>query len=181
VYTGLTLTWGYDNFGNRLSQTASGTYAGLVPQPAPVTFTTGNDNRVDQWSYDAAGEVQSDQVNLYSYDAEGRQIGVLNPMTGLTGYVYDAEGRRVEKVVVEGYNTPNPVTVSQEYLLGLNGEQVTVLGGTPAVWQWSNVYGNGKVLATYDSAGTHFTLGDWLGTKRELVSVTAPELTARKF
>ncbi|HEX4022122.1 MAG TPA: hypothetical protein VHX63_13330 [Acidobacteriaceae bacterium] len=35
------------------------------------------------------------------------------------------------------------------------------------------MYGNGKVLATYDSVGTYFILTDWLGTKRELVSVTA--------
>ena len=66
------------------------------------------------------------------YDAEGRQPGILDPTTeALTGYVYDAEGRRVEKVLVNGWNTPNPQSVIQdEYLLGLNDEQVTVLNGS---------------------------------------------------
>jgi len=45
-------------------------------------------------------------VDQYEYDAEGRQTGVLNSSTGLTGYVYDAEGRRIEKVQVEGWNPP---------------------------------------------------------------------------
>lgn len=29
-------------------------------------------------------------------------------------------------------------------------------------------------MATYDSAGTHFALTDWLGTKRVELSVTGP-------
>lgn len=83
-----------------------------------------------------------------------------------TGYVYDAEGRRVEKVLVNGWNTPNPQSVEEdEYLLGLNDEQVSVLG-LNSVWERSNVYAGGKQLATYNSMGTHYTLTDWLGTKR---------------
>jgi len=79
-------------------------------------------------AYDAAGDVINDGTNMYEYDAEGRQTGVLNMQTGLTGYVYDAEGRRIEKVQVQGWNTPNPQSVIEdEYLLGLGNEQVTVL------------------------------------------------------
>ncbi len=66
----------------------------------------------------------------------------------LNEYVYDAEGRRIEKVLVENWNRPNPQSVIQdEYLLGLNNEQVTVLDGNGA-WQWSNVYAGGKQSAT---------------------------------
>ena len=99
---------------------------------------------------------------------------MLDPTTGvLTGYIYDAEGQRVEKVLVNGWNTPTPTTtVENEYLLGPNGEQVTVLG-VNAAWQWTNVYAGARQLATYDSAGTHFTLTDWLGTKRMQLGVTA--------
>ena len=93
TYMGLTLTETYDAYGNRKSQVPSGSYSGSVPQPNPVTFSS-NNNRVDQWGYDAAGEVVNDTLNMYEYDAEGRQTGVLNSVTGLTGYVYDAEGRR---------------------------------------------------------------------------------------
>jgi RHS repeat-associated protein len=171
TYAGLTLTEAYDAFGNRKSQTASGTYGGTVPQPTPVTFS-GNNNRVDQWTYDPAGEVINDGTNMYEYGAEGHQTGTLNSLTGLTGYVYDAEGRRVEKIVVNGFAGPNPTTtVENEYLLGLNGEQVSVLDGS-GNWKWTNVYAGGKQLATYDSAGTHFALTDWLGTKRVELNVT---------
>ncbi len=138
-----------------------------------LTFN-GNNNRADQWGYDAAGDVTYDTANMYEYDAEGRQTGVLDPTTGvLTGYIYDAEGQRVEKVLVNGWNTPTPTTtVENEYLLGPNGEQVTVLG-VNAAWQWTNVYAGARQLATYDSAGTHFTVTDWLGTKRMQLGVTA--------
>ena len=107
----------------RLGQTASGNYHGPLSQPAGVTYKA-NNNRVDQWAYDAAGNVLSDGVNRYEYDAEGRQTGVLNAMSGLTGYVYDAEGRRAMKVLVNNFGTPQATTtVENEYLLGLSGEQ----------------------------------------------------------
>jgi hypothetical protein len=62
--------------------------------------------------------------------------------------------------------------VTNEYLLGLNGEQVTVLDGS-GNWQWTNVYANGKVSATYDATGTHFPFADWLGSKRMELTVTS--------
>jgi hypothetical protein len=53
-----------------------------------------------------------------------------------------------------------------EYLLGLNGEQVSVLGAT-GNWLWTNVYAGGQQLATYDNTGTHFTLTDgWAANGR---------------
>jgi len=40
------------------------------------------------------------------------------------------------------------------------------VSGTSVNWDHSNVYASGKLLATYDSAGVHFQLSDWLGSKR---------------
>jgi hypothetical protein len=95
-----------------------------------VTYK-GNNNRVDQWVYDAAGNVLNDTNSGYEYDAEGRQTGTYNQLSGLTGYIYDAEGRRAMKVLVSGFGTPQATTtVENEYLLGLEGEQVSVLGAT---------------------------------------------------
>lgn len=105
----------------------AGSYTGLHNLINPGV----NNNQVDQWGYDAAGDVQNDLVNMYECDAEGRQTGVVNQATGLTGYVYDAEGRRVEKVLVRGWNTPNPTTtIENEYLPGLGGEQFAVRSRT---------------------------------------------------
>ena len=62
--------------------------------------------------------------------------------------------------------------MEKEYLLGPSGEQISVLDGSGS-WLWTNVYAGARQLATYDSAGTHFTVTDWLGTKRMQLGVTA--------
>ncbi len=99
-------------------------------------------------------------VNVFVHDQQRR--------------IDDAEGRRVEKVLVSGFGTPQATTtVEDEYLLGLDGEQVAVLGAA-GNWLWTNVYAGGNALATYDNTGTHFTLADWLGTKRMELNVTGP-------
>ena len=177
--------WTYDAYGNQTMEAISSTACNNSPTPTTWAHYNTN-NRItgtglmpNGLGYDAAGDVTNDGVNMYEYDAEGRQTGVLSLTTmELTGYVYDAEGRRIEKVLVNGWNTPNPQSVIQdEYLLGLNNEQVSVLDGS-GNWQWTNVYAGGKPLATYDSAGTHFTLTDWLGTKRMQLSEQISGTTA---
>src|SRR5580658_1153322 len=85
---GMTLNWAYDIYGNRWSQTATGT-GGSATQPQ-LSFT-GNNNRIDGYSYDADGNLLSDGVNAYTYDAENR----ITSVNGETGYVYDAAGNRV--------------------------------------------------------------------------------------
>jgi RHS repeat-associated protein len=46
-----------------------------------------------------------------------------------------------------------------------SGEQLSELDGSGTFLR-SHVYANGRLLATFTSAGTEFALGDWLGTKR---------------
>ena len=58
--------------------------------------------------------------------------------------------------------------VNTSWTLGPGGEQIgewAVPGGT-ATWTHSNVFGAGKLLATYNTTGTYYDLTDWLGTKR---------------
>jgi RHS repeat-associated protein len=56
-------------------------------------------------------------------------------------------------------------------VLGLGGEQVSELNGSGG-WKHSNVFAGGRLLASYEgpagtaSAGYHFHLTDWLGSKR---------------
>jgi len=156
---GLTLDWTYDRYGNRWAQNATGTGNASAVQPQ-LTFY-GNTNRIDGWSYSASGNLANDQIHSYPYDAENR-IATLN---GEPEYIYDAEGRRVAKTNSSGVAT----TI---YVLGLGGEQVSELNGSGA-WVHSNVFaGGGRLLASYegpagtDTAGYHYHLTDWLGTKR---------------
>jgi hypothetical protein len=47
-------------------------------------------------SYDADGNMTSDGINQYAYDAEDRLCAVQSTQ-GIVGYLYDAMGNRVFK------------------------------------------------------------------------------------
>jgi RHS repeat-associated protein len=103
-------------------------------------------------------------------------------MTTMTGYLYDADGTRVAKGRITAWSCDpavNGFQTTNDYILGLGGEQLTEMGvGTassvnPAsdsnsalTWQHTNVYAAGALIATYDNDGLHFYLNDPLGTRR---------------
>ncbi len=155
---GFVLVWTYNRYRNRWSQTASGSGNATAVQPS-LTFSD-NNNHIDGFSYDAAGNLLNDGRNSYTYDAEGRLV----TLNGNPTYAYDAEGYRVAKLGSGG-------SVLTSYLLSLGGEQVTELN-VAGQWVHSNVFVGGRLLATYEephgitAAGYHFHLTDWLGTKR---------------
>jgi RHS repeat-associated protein len=174
VDAGLNLSWTYDRYGNRWAQNATGSGTASAVQPQLTFYGSGGvvTNRIDGWSYDAAGNLLNDQINTYTYDAENR-IATLN---GSPAYIYDAEGRRVAKTNASG-------AVTAVYILNLNGEQVSELSGSGA-WVHSNVFAGKKMIATYAGpAGTvaqgyYYHLTDWLGTKRMQTNASGnnPEL-----
>jgi RHS repeat-associated protein len=131
--------------------------------------------------YDASGDVTYDGINTYLYDAEGRICAVSSTVygtTSMTGYIYDADGTRVAKGSIQNMNTCDPSSVANggngfqtisDYVLGPSGEQVTEMGmdsNNTLAWQHTNVYGAGKLMATYDNNGLHFYMDDPLGTRR---------------
>jgi RHS repeat-associated protein len=193
-YAGLQTGWSYDSFGNRTAQSFSGSVT--APMPTSTTAAYSANNQVSSASlmlgaplpYDAAGDVTQDNQNAYLYDAEGRVCAAENLYTGaITGYVYDAEGTRVAKgsLTWTGSGTANwstacsgqtgqnnwSFTVTNSYVLGPSGEQLTEVNTTSGTMRWAhtNIYAAGSLIATYD-AGTnsplHFNLSDWLGTRR---------------
>jgi RHS repeat-associated protein len=99
-------------------------------------------------------------------------------MTVMTGYLYDASGTRVAKGNISVWScdpTVNGFTTTNDYILGLGGEQVTEMGmggttnGTTTsglAWQHTNAWAGGKLIATYDNDGLHFYFDDPLGTRR---------------
>jgi RHS repeat-associated protein len=120
-------------------------------------------------SYDGAGNVTSDGLNYYAYDGEGRLCAVENTLVdSYTQYVYDAGGTRVAKGASASLTCGAPgsnFSLTNQYLVGLGGEQVTELDGSDD-WLHTNVWAGGRLLATYDGFGIHFPLTDPLGTKR---------------
>src|ERR1019366_3944675 len=76
---GMNESYAYDSFGNILNNNSFS-----------ASYTA--NNQMFGYSYDAAGNLLSDGVNRFSWDAESR----MNSAGGAT-YIYDAEGNRVEK------------------------------------------------------------------------------------
>jgi RHS repeat-associated protein len=173
AWNNLTLSWTYDSFGNRKTQTPSGQNI-AAPVPQAQTFSYPSQNRISNYGvngYDVAGNVLNDQINNYLYDPEGRLCAVsyFNGMaTEYMLYLYDGEGRRVAKVSNPTFSctlASMGSTLQETYLLGPSGEHITELGQAGAFLR-SNVYANGQLLATYTNNATYFALNDWLGSKR---------------
>ena len=180
-FSGQSTCWSYDAWGNRTSQSLSTTACGSNPPAMSwATYTSSNTNRMDSTSqnasqssgYDQAGNVTSDGINSYTYDAEGRVCAVRSePIPGtytMTGYLYDADGNRVAKGTITAMSCnpgSNGFQLTQSYVLGQSGETLTSLDGG-GNWLRTNVYAAGKLMATYDATGLHFHLTDPLGTRR---------------
>ena len=157
-----TLGWTYDVFGNRTQQTPGGTL---------YTYPAGN-NRISGYTYDASGHVLDDGGSQfgfqYGYDGEGRLCTVYNKALAIyTHYAYDGMGNRVAKGTgMNSLSCDNSFTPASNFVEGANGEQLDELNATGL--NYSNVFANGQLLATYSFSGANWTyaLNDWLGTKR---------------
>ena len=198
-YNGQKLCWAYDSFGNRTAQTLQ---AGACPTPetsVPATVHYNAQNQVtwvqntapNGFAYDGAGNVTADAQNYYLYDAEGRICAVASPETPgiqgawvLTGYIYEADGTRVSKGTITQWSCDPTISgfqTSQDSILGPGPgtEQMTEVdkSGASMVWEHTNVWAAGRLIATYDTSGNstdgsftnvglHFYLNDPLGTRR---------------
>jgi RHS repeat-associated protein len=132
-----------------------------------------------------AGDMTADSANLYLYDAEGRVCaeGEYNSQWNYAynwvQFLYDADGHRVAKGKIAARScdtTANGFVLTNQYILGPNGEQMTELTpattGVPPTWLHTNAFAGSTLVATYvnDGLGEHFRLTDWLGTIRAQVS-----------
>lgn len=169
-------TYTYDGWGNMKSKASVGGIS--IPN-----FGVNSQNQATAvYSYDAAGAgyVTQDGTASYGYDPEGRICAVSKTpvagMTTMTGYIYDAERTRVAKGTIAKWScdpTVSGFATTNDYILGPSGEQMTEMGidtsntgSNTLAWQHTNVWGAGKLLATYDINGLHFYLNDPLGTRR---------------
>ncbi|MGA9129543.1 MAG: hypothetical protein WB425_15510, partial [Terracidiphilus sp.] len=162
---GATMSWSYDNFGNRSAQSAANT-AALTSSWAH--YSTGN-NRMTATnsatgglSYDLSGDVLFDGTHDYLYDAEGRfstprtktcprgprlcasapASAPGNPQLPGTGYIYGPDGERVAKGTITSWScsrTTNGFSTTENYILGPSNEQLSVTDGS-GNWKHSNVY-----------------------------------------
>ena len=146
-------SYAYDRYANLWQKNVT---AGTGPMLS-VTFSTGNNNRIDTFSYDASGNLLNDGTHAYTYNAESEIIQVDSGTTAT--YLYDADGRRVRKTTA---------TATVDYVYDLAGHQIAEINSSGA-WTREEVYAGGHHLATYSggpTGTTYFDHADWLGTER---------------
>ena len=172
----------YDHFGNRNVETVTSGSNQMQPS-SYLHFSAGN-NRADEGIYDGAGNPISDGTNNYLYDAENRICAVQQSISGgLIGYLYAPDGTRLGKgnltsfscdLTRNGMLTSNGLVLTNVYILGPQGEQLEETDGNMNLLHF-NSFWDGKVLGTYNGTSLaqtnwHFTLNDWLGTKRVITN-----------
>jgi len=189
--TGMVL---FEEFHSRLTRKL---YNGMQANPYPYAHYTAGNNRMDNGSYDAAGNLLSDGTNNYLYDGEGRLCAVQQAAAGggIIGYLYAPDGYRLGKtfdlasftcdMTKNGMLTSNGLAFTSLYTVGPEGEQMEEIGsGNNYSYQHFNVFWEGKLLATYTGStyaetNWNFALNDWLGTKRQVT--TSAGLLASSF
>ena len=153
------LNWTYDSWGNRTGQTTTPTTGGSCPN-FNATFSQ-NTNRMDSYSYDAAGNLLNDGTHSYTYDAENHITKVNGGATA--SYIYDADGRRVEKTTNQG---------TTEKIYDLSGNVIAdwqATGQMQGGWSVGYLYLAGRLAATFENSTTYFVGTDHLGSARGLV------------
>jgi RHS repeat-associated protein len=147
------LSFAYDRWGNRTSQTVT---QGSAPSPS-YSFNTSN-NQISSptgFAYDAAGNLINDTVHTYIYDAEGNVLGVDG---WADKYVYDALNRRVSQQTASG---------TYEYLYDPAGRRISRWNVSNNSGDEGRIYWDGNQIAFRSLDGTtYFENQDWLGTER---------------
>ena len=129
---------------------------------------SGSNNRMDGYSYDAAGNILNDGTHSYTYDAENRIVKVDGGATAT--YIYDAEGHSVQKTISASnnqYETPG----TWNFLYDLNGRLQAELGSAMTFWR-GEVYAGSRHLATIWEGDTYYDEQDQVGSDRARFFVT---------
>ncbi|HEV2299669.1 MAG TPA: RHS repeat-associated core domain-containing protein [Candidatus Acidoferrales bacterium] len=165
------LSFSYDRYGNRLSQTVT---AGTAPANSVSVNAATNHISTAGYSYDANGNTTNDGANTLIYDAENRAVSSADG-AGTATYSYDGTGLRVQKAfsgtttvyifsgnkVLDEYANG---TLSEEYIYRNTALFVEYAGSTllyhghDQVSDRLNMDGNGNVVGSQG----HFPFGeDW--------------------
>ena len=134
----------YDRYGNR-SIVGGG-----------LSFSASN-NRIVGWSYDAVGNLLSDGLHAYTYDAENK----ISKVDAVSAYAYDGEGQRVRKFVGENLR----------FVYGTTGRIIAEFNGSTGALTKEYIYGASGLAATIEPTainanGTRYTTSDHLDSPR---------------
>jgi RHS repeat-associated protein len=156
------LSWAYDNWGNRTTQTLTSGSCGQFSATVDVQNRLHDTNNFYQ--YDAAGNMTHDASHSYTYNAENRLTAVDGGNTA--NYYYDASGYRVHHLI--GSST-------MEYVHDLQGRVVSEIlpsGGLNAYY----MYFGSKLVAEYYNLTTYFIHQDHLSSTRLVTGYPTPSI-----
>jgi RHS repeat-associated protein len=170
-----TCTYSADDLGRIASTSCGSTWAqtfsydayGNVSKSGSVSWLPGYNASTNQYalggtSYDANGNVLKDSFNIYTWDAEGKQLSTAyNNGGGQTwAFTYDAFGHMVELSVNGAY----------EYsYIDIGKYKLSAIGQTAA---YSEVPLPGGSVYSQNGGATGIQLADWLGTIRAFYSLS---------
>ena len=158
------IKYGYDNVGNRLTRTVSGSTTALLPNGVTNPAFDVNDriatvNGTATHTYDLDGNETTVNGQAASYDFENHLIS----LGSVASYVYDAGGNRYSAANL-GTTTSYVVDVSLPY--GCVVEEYT---GTSTVPSARYDYGDDLIRVDHGTVASYY-LFDGLGSTRQLVS-----------
>lgn len=156
-------TNGYDRYGNRWIDLGGGNQS--------LYFSTST-NRISGYSYDSAGNLLSDGVHSYTYDAENK----IAKVDSVAAYVYDGAEQRVRKLIGENLI----------FVYGIGGQLVAEYSGSSGSLLKEYVYGANGLLATIEpsainSNGTRYTTPDHLGSPRVVTNSAASVISRHDY
>ncbi len=153
------LSWSYDRYGNRNTQSIiSGCVA---PMTCPTNSATANTttNRIagSPYAYDANGNMTNDGVNALTYDGENHSVSAPG-----WAYVYDGNGLRVRKCA------PNCTSPTSSTLYVFSGNKVVAeYDNGAAIGSPSReyVYAGSSLIAKFESGATTYFHQDHLSNR----------------
>lgn len=157
------LAFGFDRYGNRLTQIPLADTSPNAQAPSNQVTVSSASNQITTtgYSYDASGNMTNDGLNTMTYDGENHAVSSTG-MNGGAAYVYDGSGFRVKKCFpsCSGSNT-STVYVSS------GGAVIAEYDNGAAPGSPSREYINGiaGLLATIDSTGVKYHLRDHLSVR----------------
>jgi RHS repeat-associated protein len=155
------LSWSYDRYGNRLSQTpSSGCVAPMVCPGNSLSFSTSGGaltNRQDSMCFDANGNLLAETAPpcpapTYVYDGENRLVNYQN-----ASYTYDSAGMRVTK---QASGTTAVYIFSGSKVIAEYDN-----GAAPSAPSREYIYSGAGLLAKFESGVTTYFNNDYLSAR----------------
>jgi RHS repeat-associated protein len=149
AYPAWGLSFAYDRYGNRPTQSILSGCTGLTCPTSSLTISTSTNQVTGTgFSYDANGNMQYDGYNTLLYDAASSLIHVSNGSADVA-YLNDGNGRRVEKCLISCSSS------SSRTIYIFSGSKVIAeyAGGASASSPSEEyLYAGGQLISTVDSS-----------------------------